>query len=136
MAVQQLSVAIVGAQYPNANGGNRRSEIAFCDPGEPIELRPEPKNKFDEHAIAVFSARSFQIGYVASQRAVYLTRLLRAGHHLQAIFQEVAPWGAIGRIGIDCEPSLPATSDQSEEEPGDVDVEPDEFFPDYIPPDD
>ncbi len=137
MAWSQLSVAIVGANYANKDGGNRRTEIAFCDPGEPVELRPEPKNPHDEHAIAVFSARGFQIGYVSSARAVLLGGLLRDGHVLTAIFQDVATWGAIARVGVDCEPILPtgreeeASEDAARASDDDVD-----FWPDYIPPDD
>ncbi len=110
--MRQLSIAIVGAAHPNADGGNRRSEIAFCDPGELLQLIPEPKNPHDEHAIAVFSARNFQIGYVASQRAVYLKKLMRDGHDIEAIFQDVAPYGAIARVGIDRKPVLPDTADE------------------------
>jgi hypothetical protein len=117
---RQLSVAIVGANYPNADGGNRRSEIAFCDPGEPLTLVPEPKNEHDEHAIAVFSARGFQIGYVSSQRAVYLKKLMRDGHEVEAVFQEIAPYGAIARVGVDCVPTLPLTPDQDDDEPDPV----------------
>ncbi|MBB5697022.1 HIRAN domain-containing protein [Sphingomonas yantingensis] len=135
--MRQFSVAVVGANHPNANGGNRRSEIAFCDPGERLELVPEPKNEHDEHAIAVFSARNFQIGYVASQRAVLLKKYMNDGHELTAIFQNVATWGAIARVGVDCQPTLPPTREaeieaEHAEEP---DADP-PFWPDYIPPDD
>ena len=139
MAWSQLSVKIVGANHPNADGGNRRSEIAFSDAGEPMELRPEPKNPHDEHAIAAYSARGFQIGYVASERAVLLKGLMRDGHAVTAIFQDVATWGAIARVGIDCAPVLPppaATTDHDhdhDEQPPAADPD---FWPDYIPPDD
>lgn len=137
MAWSQLSVAIVGANHPNKDGGNRRTEIAFCDPGEPVELRPEPKNPHDEHAIAVFSVRNFQIGYVASARAVLLGGLLRDGHVLTAVFQDVATWGAIARVGVDCAPVLPTGREENEhdEETRSSGDEVD-FWPDYIPPDD
>lgn len=135
--MRQLSVKIVGANHPNSDGGNRRSEIAFCDPGELLELRPEPKNPHDEHAIAVFSARQFQIGYVASERAVLLGTLLRDGHSLSAMFQDIATWGAVARIGIDCTPSLPPKPASKDDH--DVDIDAPEadagFWPDYIPPD-
>jgi hypothetical protein len=132
--VRQLSVRIVGANHPNADGGNRRSEIAFCDPGEIIELRPEPKNEHDEHAIAAFSARHFQIGYVSSERAVLLGSQMRDGHTVTAIFQDVAPWGAIARIGIDCVPTLPVRAEAADT--GSVDDTGDgDFWPDFIPPD-
>ena len=129
---RQLSVPIVGAAYPNKDGGNRRSEIAFCQIGEPIELRREPKNPHDEHAIAVFSSRGFQIGYVSSQRAVFLGTLLRQGRQLTAIFQDIAPWGAVARIGVDCEPELPTTEECLEEDDGADLVA--GFWPDEDPP--
>lgn len=129
---------MVGANHPNTDGGNRRSEIAFCDPGEPLELRPEPKNPHDEHAIAVFSSRQFQIGYVSSERAVLLGTLMRDGHTLAAIFQDIATWGAVARIGIDCAPLLPPKRVPKDDH--DVDMETPEagdgFWPDYLPPDD
>lgn len=134
--MRQLSVKIVGANHPNADGGNRRTEIAFCDPGEFLELRREPKNPHDEHAIAVFSARHFQIGYVASERAVLLGTLLRDGHTITAMFQDLATWGAIARIGIDCEPTLPPRSEPKDDHDQDDEaVATNDFWPDYIPPD-
>jgi hypothetical protein len=133
--VRDLTIAVVGAAHPNKDGGNRRSEIAFCNPGEPIELRPEPKNRHDEHAIAVFSARRFQIGYVASERAVTLKGLMRAGHELVAIFQDVAPFGALVRVGIDQTPTLPPAR-PSEDEDRDEYAQPDPGdWPDEPPPD-
>ncbi len=137
MAERELSVAIVGAAHPNKDGGNRRSEIAFCDPGERLELRPEPKNEHDEHAIAVFSPRQFQIGYVASERAVFLRGLLREGHTLEAVFQEVAPWGAVARVGVDGPPAhLPPPRSRAAPERDEYSqIDNDEFFPDELPPD-
>jgi hypothetical protein len=133
MDVRMFSVAVVGAAYPNKDGGNRRTEITFCDPGEMLKLEPEPKNPHDEHAIAVLSARGFQIGYVASQRAVFLKGLLRAKHELTAIFQGVAPFGAIARIGIDCYPELPPPTVRKRHADYDWDVGSDEFWPDEQP---
>jgi hypothetical protein len=134
--VRQLSVKVVGANHPNTDGGNRRSEIAFCDQGEKLELCPEPKNPHDEHAIAVYSARQFQIGYVSSERAVLVGTLMRDGHTLFAIFQDIAVWGAVARIGIDCAPVLPAKPAPKEDH--DVEfAEPEvdrAFWPDFIPP--
>ncbi len=135
MSARQLSVAVVGAAHDNKDGGNRRSEIAFLNPGEPLELRPEPKNPHDEHAIAVFTARGFQIGYVKSERAVFLGGLLRAGNALTAIFQDVASWGAIARVGVDCVPSLPppgAGEKRDDDQDEAFDAEPD-FYPDDEP---
>lgn len=130
MPPRSLSVRVVGADYPNRDKSNRRFEIMLCLPGDPIELRPEPKNPADENAIAVYSIRGVQIGYVASDRAAMLTAALHRGSPVTAAFQAIAPWGAIARVGIDG---------------GDLDLPPDdgEDSPneewdhrDYIPPDD
>ncbi len=135
MVERNLSVAVVGAAFPNKDGGNRRTEIAFCDRGEALRLVPEPKNPHDEHAIAVFSLRDFQIGYVASERAVYLKTLMRAGHILTAAFQEVTPFGAVARIGIDGAPELPPVTRRPPGPKYDWEAGSEGFWPDYVPPD-
>ena len=87
MAMKQLSLHVVGANHPNADGSNRRFEILLCVPGEPIELVPEPKNPADPSAIAVVSARHIQIGYLTADRAPWIGSMLRNGRELQAVFQ-------------------------------------------------
>ena len=62
--MQELTLAVVGIDFPNADGSNRRSEAMMTLPGEPIELLPEPKNKHDANAIAVIGPRGVQLGYV------------------------------------------------------------------------
>lgn len=69
MAIDELSLAVVGIPYPNADGSSRIDELALCRRGECVELRLEPQNEHDSRAIAVFSARGAQIGYVTAQRA-------------------------------------------------------------------
>lgn len=66
--IPALSLAVVGAQYPNRDGSDRRFEILLCTPGEPVELVPEPRNRHDENAVAVRSARGVQIGYLTAER--------------------------------------------------------------------
>lgn len=107
--MRALSLAIVGIDYPNKRGPGRRFELEICQPGEPVELRPEPNNHFDEHAIAVFSCRGIQLGYLASERAVYIGTLWRQGHDAIAIFQSLEARVAWLRVAFDGEqPSLPA----------------------------
>jgi hypothetical protein len=106
----------------------RRFEIALCAPGDPLELRPEPKNPADEHAVAVYSERGVQIGYVSSERAVRIAQLIRQGHTVNAIFQEATSYGAVARVAFDGEePVLPAAAPQREPEP---DWHPDDEWPD------
>lgn len=127
-----ITLAIVGAAYPNRDGSNRQFSIAMCSPGDPLHLVPEPDNPIDEHAIAVFSEHGEQIGYVTSERAPYLNGLMRAGHELHAIYQARTKWGAFARIGIDEVPGLIPQATKPA-----APVEDDNgFYPDFIPPDD
>lgn len=124
-----LSLPVVGAAHPNKRGPDRRFEIAVCKPGDPVTLVPEPKNKFDEHAIAVFSERGVQMGYLASERALLLGKMMREGADIVPIFQHAASFGAWIRVSFDGTiPELPAPP-----LPRPVDVD---FWADEIPPDD
>ncbi len=107
MSSRQLSAKVVGAAYENKDKSDRRFEIALCAPGEPVELRLEPKNKFDPHAVAVFSQRGVQLGYLPAERAPWIGGMIKDGREVVAIFQEPVPWGAVVRIGIDEPPVLP-----------------------------
>jgi hypothetical protein len=108
--MRHLSLAVVGADHPNKSGPARRFEIAMCHPGEPIELRPEPKNKHDPQAIAVYSARGIQIGYIRAERAPLIGKAMRDGI-VQAIFQQKEQWGATIRAHLDgSDPILPPPS--------------------------
>jgi hypothetical protein len=131
----EFSLAIVGAAHANADGSNRRFEILLCAPGETVELVPEPRNKADPYAIAVFSARGVQIGYVTAERAPWIGSKMAAGAELEAVFQQATNYGALIRVNLTGEkPVLPSrtgeqktTHDQQGE---------DGFWPDDIPPDD
>lgn len=121
------SLAIVGIDYPNKRGPGRRFELEICQPGEPVELRAEPKNKFDEHAIAVFSCRGIQLGYLPSERAVFIGTLWRQGHHITAIFQSLEEKVGWLRVAFDGEvPTL------VEQRPTPSGAEDSGFFPDPI----
>lgn len=101
MSKRALSLAIVGIPYPNKKGPTRRFELELCKPGEPIELRPEPKNPADENAIAIYSCRGVQLGYVASVRTVLLMQWLRNGAEPKAVFQGITGSGAWIRATFD-----------------------------------
>ncbi|AHE52606.1 HIRAN domain-containing protein [Sphingomonas sanxanigenens] len=105
---RELSLAVVGAQYPNKRGPTRAFGIAMCRPGDPIELRPEPKNPADERAVAVFTADNIQIGYITAERAPYIGGIIKAGREVRTIFQAPTQWGAIVRCAFDgAAPRLP-----------------------------
>ena len=132
--MQQLSLHVVGADHPNADGGNRRFEILLCAPGESIELVPEPKNPVDPNAIAVFSDRRIQIGYLTADRAPWIAGMLRNGREIRAVFQEATRPGAAIRIGFDGEaPVLPRCDRKQHVGQAAEDID---FWPDELPPDD
>ena len=130
MSRPALSLAVVGADYPNKRGPGRRFEIELCVPGEPVQLVPEPKNPADPRAVAVFSARGVQIGYLTAERAPWIGSMLAEGKEVHAIFQRKASFGAFIRAAFDGEdPTLPAHAPKPETPSEDT------FWPDYIPPD-
>lgn len=131
MTIRALSLAIVGADYPNKRGPARRFDLAVCVPGEPLELRPEPENPKDEYAIAVYSARGVQLGYVTAERAPWIGKLIGEGRELTAVFQGQAAFGGWARVAFDGEqPVLPTAPESAQ---ADRRVENDDgFWPDPI----
>lgn len=131
MPITALSLAVVGADYPNRRGPGRRFEIEICKPGEPVQLVPEPKNPADPRAVAVFSARAVQIGYLTAERCGWIGGMIADGRELRAIFQSKTRYGALIRVAFDGEePEIPA----SQATPDSLGSNED-FWPDWIPPD-
>lgn len=133
-----ISLQIKGAQHPNPDRSNRQFEILTCHPGEPVELRLEPKNKHDPLAIAIYSARNVQIGYVSAERCGRIGQLIRQGREVQAIFQGHSKAGAWVRAAFDGEtPTLPQIATQVAVDDvappaADPDFYPDEVWPEAI----
>lgn len=127
------SLAVVGADYPNKRSGpTRRFEIALCAPGDPVELRLEPDNPADERAIAVYSERGVQLGYLTAERAPRIGQLIRAGHEIISIFQEATRFGAVIRVAFDGEqPVLPVSAACAED--GELGLEEGAAAPDWYP---
>lgn len=115
MPLPSLSLAVVGADFPNRKGPGRRFEIALCKPGEPVDLRPEPSNPADPYAIAVFSKRGVQLGYLTAERCARIGRIMES-HEVRAVFQMPASYGAVIRAAFDGEePILPPPKPPIEE---------------------
>lgn len=111
MRLPALSLAVVGARF----GANRQEEIVKCRPGELVELRPEPHNPADPYAIAVYSKRGVQLGYLTAERAPRITRIMES-HEVRAIFQQATSYGAVIRAAFDGEePILPEPKPSVEE---------------------
>jgi hypothetical protein len=133
----QRSIAIVGANHPNKKGPTRRFELKLCNPGEPLELRPEPTNRIDPQAIAVYSCRGVQIGYVRAEQTQFIGTQMKRGGVL-AVFQREEPWGCTARVSLDgTTPILPVDNNESGAcdwpPPGSDDPD---WWPDETPPDD
>ncbi len=93
-------------------------------------MRPEPSNPADPRAVAVYSERGVQLGYLTAERCGRIGRLLAEGREIRTVFQRVTTWGAVIRVAFDGEiPSLPL-----EHGPGAM-ADDDDFWPDLIYPD-
>lgn len=127
--VAQITLPIVGTEYPNKNrrGPTRRFALELCEPGDPVELRPEPENEFDENAIAVFSADDTQMGYIPAERAPYVGMMMRRGG-ATAIYQGRSARGGFVRIAFDGEAPVLPPLPESQAPP--QDWWPDEEYPD------
>ncbi|MDF2602991.1 HIRAN domain-containing protein [Sphingomonas sp.] len=107
--MKEFSLAVVGINYLNADQSNRRFELAMCAPGEPVHLVPETNNRHDPAAVAVFSARGVQIGYLSSERCLWIGTRIGAGEEHEAVFQATGQHAAMIRIRFGGgSPTLPA----------------------------
>ncbi|MGY2735191.1 HIRAN domain-containing protein [Sphingomonas sp. UYP23] len=135
MDERELSLAVVGIGYDNdrKSKGDRRFEMMLCAPGDPIELRREPKNKHDKHAVAVFTERGTQLGYLTAERAPWIGGKILAGEEYVAIYQQPGVMAAVIRVRFGGgAPTLPSPRPvrQSSDESGHVG---EEFYPDPEP---
>ena len=131
--MDELTLAVVGIDFPNTDKSksNRRMELMLCAPGEPVDLRREPKNPHDANAVAVFSDRGVQIGYLSAERAPLIGRRMQQEEHV-AVFQALT--GSMGYVRIRFGggvPTLPDPGDAETHAPGRTAAfDPDAFYPD------
>ncbi len=106
--MRHRSVPIVGIDYPNKRGPTRRFELQLCAPGEAVDLVPEPDNPADKYAVAVYSCRGVQLGYITAERAPWIGAQIRAGRECVAIFQGMTERAGWLRVAFDgAQPTLP-----------------------------
>ncbi len=56
-----------------------------CAAGQPLALKPEPANKFDRDAVAIYDSRGrTQFGYVPADRSAEIAKRLSQGENLRA----------------------------------------------------
>ncbi len=104
----ELSLAVVGARYENKlRTVDRQTEILLCKPGEEVTLLREPENRQDRNAIAVYSRRGAQIGYIVADRTILIHKAWGEAREVRAIFQEAITGGAAIRVAFDRDPVLP-----------------------------
>jgi hypothetical protein len=97
--MDELTTSIVGIDFPNEDKSksNRRMECMLCAPGDAVELRLEPTNQFDSNAVAIFSERGTQLGYVSAERAPLIGKRMKEGETI-AVFQAMHGRGAYIRV--------------------------------------
>jgi len=134
MARPDMTLSVVGAIHLNKDGSNRLFEIALCAPGEPVALRPEPRNRHDPSAVAVISMRGIPIGYLSAERCGWIGSRIRLGEQVRCVFQEAVTGGALIRISFSGQdPVVPPARPKRN---GEHAVAEDGFYPDEIWPDD
>ncbi len=81
----------------------------LCAPGDAVDLRLEPTNPFDNNAVAIFSERGTQLGYVSAERAPLIRKRIKEGEAI-AVFQAMHGSTAYIRIrfGGDAYPARPS----------------------------
>ncbi|MES3092634.1 HIRAN domain-containing protein [Sphingomonas aerolata] len=57
----------------------------LCAPGVAVELRFEPSNPYDENAVAIFSERGTQLGYVSAERAPLIGKRIAEGEAIAVV---------------------------------------------------
>lgn len=103
MRLTPLSLQVVGANYPNKRGGNRKFEIAVTPWGERVTLEAEPNNPADRNAIKVMSIRGIQIGYIIADRTRIIRQAWNEEREVRAVFQNAFPGGCWIRVAFDGE---------------------------------
>jgi hypothetical protein len=83
------SLNVVGESYKNSDGSSRQAEVQRCNAGELIVLRREPQNRHDPDAVAVYSCRGVQVGYLSSDHAEWISACLNKGRNVRAIVERI-----------------------------------------------
>jgi len=100
----------------------------LCAPGVAVELRFEPSNPYDENAVAIFSERGTQLGYVSAERAPLIGKRIKEGEAI-AVFRTMHESGA--PTLPDPVPDAPKRPPPRQARPAPRPVcDPDAFYPD------
>jgi hypothetical protein len=128
MPITALTLAVVGADFPNKRGPTRRFAISLCRHGDPVQLAPEPKNPADPRAVQVQDPAGIVMGYITAERCGWIGSMIASGRDLRAVFQEATTFGCLIRVSLDGnDPDLPPAHDAPNQET--------DWWPDDVPPD-
>ena len=93
LASNEYLLTGVGERFANVDGSSRQDELGRCQPGEPIHLEREPCNPRDRRAVALYSSRGVQVGYIGREPAKWLAPLIDDGQLVVASIVRIAPKG-------------------------------------------
>lgn len=93
LASNEYLLISTGERFANKDGSSRQDELGRCRPGEAIRLEREPDNPRDPMAVALYSRRGVQIGYLGREHANWLAPLVDAGRSVSVIVDHIAPKG-------------------------------------------
>lgn len=98
-----LKTRVAGISFENKDGSSRQANARRVRKGDPLQLRREPENPYDAHAIAVefveTGGTALQLGYVPRALASVLAPMVDAGATLEASVIR-AGGGGLQLIGI------------------------------------
>lgn len=110
MGINDFRLRLVGERFDNPDGSSRQEELAQCQAGEPVELRREPDNPADPSAVAVYSIRGIQIGYIGANYASWVGSKIDREYEVRAIIGKMSggrrtglPLGAVLTINMEGE---------------------------------
>lgn len=110
MGINDFRLRLVGERFENEDGTSRQEELSRCAAGEAVELVREPNNPRDPSAVAVYSCRRVQLGYIGADRCGWIGSKIDRGFDVRVIIGKVTggkrsgtPLGAILVLNMDGE---------------------------------
>lgn len=98
-----IKTRVAGISFENKDGSSRQANARRVRKGDPLQLRREPENVYDPHALAVEfvepEGQTLQLGYVPRGLASVLAPMVDAGAKLEASVIR-AGGGGLQLIGI------------------------------------
>ena len=81
--------AVSGEAQVNRDGSRRQRIIRGCRVGDELLLVREPKNPYDENAVALFTLRRQQVGYIPMEVSQAVASSLDAGIRAPAFIAKI-----------------------------------------------